>query len=147
VADSKLLSKPKLTNHPVDVGQRTEAAILSELVRRGYAVLLPFGVNQRYDLVLDLDGRFVRCQCKTGRFIDGAIQFPTRSTRSNSRGFTKHGYVGDADFFLVYCAQNRRIYAVPVDDAPGDAMRLRVEPALNGQAHGVNRASDYELPG
>jgi hypothetical protein len=36
-------------------------------VRRGYSVLLPFGVNQRYDLVLDLDGRFVRAQCKTGR--------------------------------------------------------------------------------
>ena len=67
MSDSKLrLPKPKLTNHPVDVGHRTEAAILSELVRRGYAVLLPFGVNQRYDLVLDLEGRFVRAQCKTG---------------------------------------------------------------------------------
>ncbi len=55
--DSKLrLPKPKLTNHPVDIGLRTEAAILSELTRRGYAVLVPWGVNQRYDLVLDLGG-------------------------------------------------------------------------------------------
>ena len=45
--DSKLrLPKPKLTNHPVDIGLRTEAAILSELTRRGYAVLAPWGVNR-----------------------------------------------------------------------------------------------------
>ena len=61
--DSKLrLPKPKLTNHPVDIGLRTEAAILSEITRRGYAVLVPWGVNQRYDLVLDLGGEFLRTQ-------------------------------------------------------------------------------------
>lgn len=48
------LPKPALSSHPVDVGLRSEGAILSELVRRGYCVLVPFGVNQRYDLVLDL---------------------------------------------------------------------------------------------
>ncbi len=51
------LPKPTLTSHPVDVGHRAEAAILAELVKRGYRVLLPFGVNQRYDLVLDCDGQ------------------------------------------------------------------------------------------
>jgi PD-(D/E)XK endonuclease len=40
---------PKASAHPVDVGLRTEAAILAELVRRGYEVLVPFGTNQRYD--------------------------------------------------------------------------------------------------
>jgi hypothetical protein len=47
-----ILPKPQLTSHPVDVGHRAEAAILAELVKRGYSVLLPFGVNQRYDLDL-----------------------------------------------------------------------------------------------
>jgi len=52
VPDSKLrLPKPKFSNHPVDVGFRTEAAILSELGRRGHSILVPWGVNQRYDLV------------------------------------------------------------------------------------------------
>jgi hypothetical protein len=46
VTDAK---PPEPSKHPVDVGLRSEAAILSELVRRGYSVLLPFGVNQRYD--------------------------------------------------------------------------------------------------
>jgi hypothetical protein len=98
VSDSKLrLAKPKLTNHPVDVGQRTEAAILSELVRRGYSVLLPFGVNQRYDLVLDLDGKFVRAQCKTGRLRNGVVFFSTKSVQSNTRRAVIRNYDGDAD--------------------------------------------------
>jgi hypothetical protein len=57
-----VLAPAQPTDHPVDVGQRTEAVILAELVKRGYRVLLPFGINYRYDLVLDLDGRFLRVQ-------------------------------------------------------------------------------------
>jgi hypothetical protein len=37
----------------VDVGQRSEAAIFAELVKRGHRVLIPYGVNHRYDLVID----------------------------------------------------------------------------------------------
>jgi hypothetical protein len=50
----------------VDVGLRTEAAVVAHLLRRGVKVLQPNGFNHRYDLVLDLDGEFVRAQIKTG---------------------------------------------------------------------------------
>jgi PD-(D/E)XK endonuclease len=147
VSDSKLrLPKPKLTKHPVDVGQRTEAAILSELVRLGYSVLLPFGVNQRYDLVLDLDGKFVRAQCKTGRFRNGVVIFSTKSVRSNTRQVLMRDYSGEADVFLVHCTDTGRVYCVPVEQAPTGYMSLRVEPTLNGQKNRVRWASDYELP-
>ena len=147
MSDSKLrLPKPKLTNHPVDVGQRTEAAILSELVRRGYSVLLPFGVNQRYDLVLDLGQRLLWVQCKTGRRRGGSIEFPTVSVRSNRAGWFKRDYAGEADLFLVYWPENDRIYAVPVEEAPRSHMYLRVDPPLNGQKRRIRFASDYELP-
>jgi hypothetical protein len=33
--------------HPVDIGQRTEAIILAELVKRGHRVLVPFGDTER----------------------------------------------------------------------------------------------------
>jgi hypothetical protein len=146
VTGSKLLPTPKLTNHPVDVGQRTEAAILSELVRRGYAVLLPFGVNQRYDLVLDLDGKFVRCQCKTGRLREGAVHFSARSTCVNTRGSTERDYRGQADLFLVYCEATGQIYAVPVDAVARTVVTLRLGPTRNGQRRRVRFARDYELP-
>jgi hypothetical protein len=148
VSDSKLrLARPKPTSHPVDVGQRTEAAILSELVRRGYSVLLPFGVNQRYDLVLDLDGRFVRAQCKTGRLRNGSIEFSPRSTRANRTGVFSRSYRGDVEIFLVHCPQVDGIYAVPVDETPKSYMALRLKPARNGQAGRTHPAKEYELPG
>jgi hypothetical protein len=147
VSDSKLrLPKPKLTSHPVDVGQRTEAAIVSELVRRGYSVLLPFGVNQRYDLVVDLGERLLRVQCKTGRRRGGCIEFSTVSVRTNTRGWSIRSYVGEADLFLVYWPENRRIYAVPVEEAQGSRFFLRVDPPANGQRRRIRFASDYELP-
>jgi PD-(D/E)XK endonuclease len=121
------------STHPVDVGLRTEAAILAELVRRGYHVLIPFGTNQRYDLVLDVNGEFVRAQCKKGRLRNGVIRFPARSTRTNSRGTYFRGYSGQIEIFLVHCPDTNQIYAVPVDDVPATDGWLRVDPTRNGQ--------------
>ena len=63
------------TNHPVDVGTRSEAAILLRFIELGYDVLVPHGVNHRYDFVLDQGDRFLRIQCKTGRLRNGTISF------------------------------------------------------------------------
>jgi hypothetical protein len=138
VSGSKLrLPKPKLTNHPVDVGQRTEAAILAELVRRGYSVLLPFGTNQRYDLVLDLGGEL----------RGGSIEFTPRSIRANRTGVFSRSYRGEVEIFLVHCPKLNRIYAVPVEETPRSSMALRLKPARNGQARRTHPAEKYELPG
>jgi hypothetical protein len=145
-ADSRRLPAPEPSTHPVDVGLRTEAAILAELVRRGYQVLIPFGTNQRYDLVLDMDGEFVRAQCKTGRLRRGRVVYNTRSVRVNTRGWFASDYEGEADLFLIYCPELERIYAVPVDEAPASHGYLRVDPTRNGQEEGIRWARDFELP-
>lgn len=147
--DSKLLlpdPDPKLTNHPVDIGHRTEGAILSELVRRGFTVLLPFGVNQRYDLVVDVGGEFIRGQCKTGRLRRGSVVFSTASVQSNTRISRWRGYRGEADLFLVHCPETDRVYVVPVAESPKGHMLLRVDPTANGQSKRIHWAADYELP-
>lgn len=141
------LPKPRLTNHPVDVGLRTEAAILSELIQRGYSILVPWGVNQRHDLVLDLGGEFVRAQCKTGRLRNGSIEFNTASVQCNMRRTVARDYGGDVDVFLVHCPRRPNgVYCVPVEDAGSYRTYLRIEPTLNGQTQRVRWASDYELP-
>src|SRR5215212_8955587 len=99
---SMLSSPSDPSEHPVDVGQRTEAIILAELVKRGHTVLVPFGTNHRYDLVLDTGAGFVRVQCKTGRLRDGVIHFNTVSVRSNTQRAVTRSYHGDAELFLVY---------------------------------------------
>ncbi len=130
----------------MDIGQRTEAIILAELVKRGHNVLVPFGTNHRYDLVVELGDEFVRVQCKTSRLRNGAVCFKTASSRANTlRAFTR-SYDGEADLFLVYCPETERVYAVTVDEAASSEGKLRVAPAANGQAKGIRWAADHELP-
>lgn len=143
---SLALPKPTLTSHPVDVGHRAEAAILAELVKRGYRVLLPFGVNQRYDLVLESEDRFFKAQCKSGRLREGAIQFRALSTQSNMRRTRSRSYVGEVDLFIVYCPDTQRVYVVPAEEVPNTCMYLRVDPPRNRQGRRVRWAKDYELP-
>ncbi len=143
---ARLPPSSALNSHPVEVGQRTEAVILAEFVRRGYRVLSPFGVNHRYDLVLDVGDRFLRVQCKTGRLHNGCVEFPTRSTRANRNGVFFRDYREEVDLFAVYCPALDRLYAVPVEVAPATACALRVDPAANNQARNVRWAADFELP-
>lgn len=135
-----------LTSHPVDVGQRTEATILARFVRRGYRVLVPFGVNHRYDLVLDTASGFLRVQCKTGRLRKGCVMFSTRSTRVNRTGASTRDYRGEIDLFAGYCDALDRLYAVPVEVAPQGACALRVDQAANNQERNIRWANDFEVP-
>jgi hypothetical protein len=143
---SLLRSPGELSSHPVDVGQRTEAVVLAELVKRGHRVLIPYGTNHRYDLVVDTGERFIRVQCKSGRLRAGRICFRTASSRANTLRAFSRSYDGEIDLFLVYCPETGRIYAVDVDDAASSMGSLRVVPAANGQVKGVRWAADHELP-
>jgi hypothetical protein len=142
----KAIPAPTLTNHPVDVGLRTEGAILGALVRRGYLVLVPFGQNQRYDLVLDMDGKFVRVQCKTGRLRNGCVVFSAQSVRSNTRKAVFRHYKDDVELFLVHCPDTGGIYAIPIEEVTRSHGTLRIDPTSNGQEKYVRWARDYELP-
>jgi hypothetical protein len=131
----------------VDVGDCTEAIVIAALVRRGYRVLRPLSANQRYDLVIDLRGEFLRVQCKTGRLRNGAIVFSTRSCRSNRNRTYVRSYTDEADVFIVHCPETDRIYAVPVGDSGVlKTASLRLTAPANNQRKGIRWAADHELP-
>jgi PD-(D/E)XK nuclease superfamily protein len=59
-------------------GDACETHVLAALVAAGLTVLVPWGDNAAYDLVVDLEARFLRVQCKTARPIgNGCISFNT----------------------------------------------------------------------
>jgi hypothetical protein len=134
-----------LSTHPVDVGQRSETAILAAFVDHGFQVWLPWGVNQRYDLVLEVRGEFLRVQCKTGRLRNGAVEFTAQSIRSNTKQVLRRSYHGEVEYFAVYCPANRGVYVVPCDDATPGHFTLRLTPTSNGQSKGIRWAADYEI--
>jgi hypothetical protein len=116
---------------------------LAEFVIRGFDVLTPFGGGQPYDLVVDVDGRFLRIQCKTAWLVGrGCLAFHCRST-DHGRG--RISYAGLADLFAVHLPPRDAIYLVPIDTVPGRIGRLRLEPTKNNQRRGVRFAENYAI--
>jgi hypothetical protein len=141
---------PKGAVHPKLVGDRTTAMVLARLLETYEVILLPFGENQRYDLVVEAESGFIRVQCKTGRLRNGVIKFNACSityhhpTRLPGQAY-KHHYRGQADVFGVYCPDTDKIYVVPVEEIGKNAGSLRVERTLNNQAQRIRWAGDYEI--
>jgi hypothetical protein len=98
--------------NPKAIGEISEALVLARLIKLGHKVLLPFGNNQRYDLVIDHGAAFERVQVKTGRIRKGAVVFNT----SSINGFTRQrrAYNQDVDAFCVYCPDNDKVYKIPI---------------------------------
>jgi hypothetical protein len=134
--------------HPKAVGDRSQLAIMLALVDAGFAVFLPFGENTRCDLVIDDGTELGRVQCKTGRLRTGAVRFSACSNyahHTNPRA-VQRDYLGEIDYFGVYCPQTDGVYLVPITEAQVRRVgALRVEPPLNGQKLGIRRAADFEI--
>lgn len=131
--------------NPKAIGEVSEAAVLARLVLLGYPVLLPFGNNQRYDLVFEdkADGRLVRAQVKTGRYDGAVVRFPVASRN----GFTgvRNSYHGAIDVFLVYVHALSEVYMVPVELTRRSECYLRVEPTKGGPTSTLRWAKDFVL--
>ncbi len=139
--------------HTKVLGDRTTAHVLARLMEVYDSVLLPFGENQRYDLVAETaEGGFLRIQCKTGRLRRGRIGFHACSSSYHhpnkpDRDFKRQHYRGQADFFGVYCPETMAVYLVPVEDVGKVRGFLRVTPPRNNQSKKIRWASDYQIGG
>jgi PD-(D/E)XK endonuclease len=123
-------------------------AVMLALCSAGYEVLVPFGENTRYDLVIDDGQSLKRIQCKTGRLRAGAVRFKTCSTYGHHRNplAAQRSYLGEIDAFAVYCPETSGIYLVPIEDLPVLARAaLRVDPARNRQKKFIRLAAKYEV--
>ena len=135
------------------IGETTEAIVLAEFVKAGFPVLLRFGDNQRYDLVIEAGGRFLRVQCKTASRCGwkgnrSCIRFKARSgafgpgDRVTSRA---QPYRDQADLFAAYAASTGQVYVIAVDEVPETDVWLRVDPARNNQQARIRLAEEHTL--
>lgn len=120
---------------------------LARLLLNNYSVCLPFGDNERYDLVARRKDKpnFITIQCKTARLKDGCIYFDTCSRSGGDREDGRKDYKGDVDYFCVYCSLIDKCYMIKVGDCPSVGCSLRLESTKNNQTKGVRWAKDYLL--
>lgn len=134
--------------HPKDVGDLSTLAIMHALRLLGFVILVPFGENTRYDLVIDNGAKLRRVQCKTGRLRNGSVIFRTCSSYGHHPNpkMTRRDYEGQIDEFAVFCPELGTVYLIPIEDVPTrTAGALRVDPPRNGQHQRVRLAAQFEV--
>ena len=126
-------------------GEKTEGLILGKLLSLGHVVLMPFGNNQRYDMVIDKGNGFLKIQCKTARITNGCVYFNSCSTNGFT-GKTKN-YRGQIDFFVVHCPENGEFYEVPVNDVGVKNGILRIDKPKRTEkgCQNIRWAKDYKI--
>jgi hypothetical protein len=132
---------------PSQKGAAAEAAITAKAIELGLTVLRPLCEGRRYDLVIDLEPRLLRVQCKLARHVDGVLLVHLQTSRYTPRGYVSTSYSADEiDAVGAYSAELRQCFLIPISQVEGRrAIHLRVDPAKNNQANGVTWARDYEF--
>jgi hypothetical protein len=133
---------------PSQKGSIAESAIVHAAIRLGISVFAPFNEGLRYDLIFELDGRFVRVQCKWAVTRRDVVVVTCRRIRRAPDGFIRLPYTAsEIDAYAAYCAELERCYFIPFRAFPlhRTAIHLRLGPPRNNQQRGINWAEEYEF--
>ena len=128
-------------------GQLSEARALYEFQKRNIPVCIPWGDNERYDMIAEFNGKFNRIQVKTSNeVVNGAINCYCRSSTNHTTNKNLTTYIGDVDYFVFVNQTYDLIAIVPIEEV-GDKkqIRLRIQPTANGQTTNVRFFSDFSF--
>ena len=129
-----------------DVGDETEIRVIHDLISSGYSVSIPFGDNDKYDLIVDDAGELHRILCETGwETQKGTIQFNTHSQTTRNGECHEQPYEDGIDAFVVRYPPNQTLYWIDADDASDREMELRFEADIDHPA--INWAGNYVFDG
>ena len=126
-----------------EIGNLTELQCITGLYKLGCDISIPFGNSQKYDLIMDWQGKLYKVQIKhANEHEDTHFTFKTRWQGHNMSGYTQTKYTkNDIDFFATYYQGD--IYLIPVEECSGSDKTIRMIPPKNGQIKGINFAKDY----
>ena len=131
-------------------GTLTELHCILDLTQLGIRTLTPTDEASKYDVVADLDGKFIRIQCKTSTWATDtsepftAFYIPTCCQTTNTKQTIRHMYSKDEiDYFYTYFQGQG--YLVSIEEANGKSFRWRYEYPPSGQKQGIHIANDYKI--
>lgn len=131
-------------------GTITELHCILDLTEIGIRTLTPNDEASKYDVVADINGKFIRIQCKTSRWASDtvtpktAFYISTYCMSVNTKKITKYKYSqDDIDYFYTYFEGQG--YLVSITEANGQTFRWRYEYPDSGQKSGIHIAKNYEI--
>lgn len=123
-------------------GDIAEAFVTYLLKRKGFNVLIPWGEDNKYDLVTEKNGVFKRVQVKYVTPKNGVLEVPMRS--SNNYNII-HYSSKDIDIIAAYSSQQSKVYLIPLNKIKNRRVcKLRLIPTKNRQKKYIIMASKYE---
>lgn len=123
-------------------GDIAEAFVTYLLKQHGFNVLIPWGEDNRYDLVTEKNGVFKRIQVKYATPKGGTIEVRARSCNNYN---VIHYSPKDIDIIAVYSSKQNKVYFVPLNGIKNKSTcQLRLEPTKNKQKKFIVMASNYE---
>lgn len=127
-------------------GNLTELQCLAAFMSQNCSVSIPYGDNDKYDFITDIDGKLYKIQVKTASLkkdTEGAINFSCRSTHLNCKGVSNIKYsADDIDFFATFW--DNQCYLIPINEC-STQKTLRFTPPKSGQNKNISFATDYEI--
>lgn len=139
------------SKNPHTKGTLSEAMFLAACVAKNIPVSTPYGINHRYDCIIDVDGVLRRVQVKTGRYRTRkqSIEFNAISSvwnyGSTVRSTGSRRYDGQAENFGVYVHDIGKVFLVPVARITTNTAILRYIPQKLGPKNGILLATDFEF--
>ncbi|MFH1442375.1 MAG: group I intron-associated PD-(D/E)XK endonuclease [Candidatus Omnitrophota bacterium] len=123
-------------------GDIAEAFVTYFLKQHGFNVLIPWGEDNKYDLVSEKNGIFKRIQVKYATPKDGIVEVRMRSCNNYN---IIHYSPEDIDIIAVYSSNQKKVYFVPLKGIKNrSTCKLRLVPTKNKQKKYVIMASNYE---
>ena len=126
-----------------DKGTITELECAVHFMKLGYIVSSPIGDNAPYDLVVDINHKLYKIQCKHSSFKNGALYIEcTTNTNTRTRLETRGYSEEDVDYFAT--CYDGICYLVPYSEV-GKSFTLRLDTPKNNNSIQINWAWDYEV--
>lgn len=112
------------------IGNVGEAIALAGFVQMQIPVYIPFGDNERADLIAEFNGKLQKIQVKTSeKCEDGKVTFSLVSSTIHRKNGVKHVYTKDEiDYFVLYNIETHMLLLVPQERVAGmKAVTFQIE--------------------
>lgn len=94
-------------------GDVVELQCILDFQKRGYYCSIPFSGSCRYDVVVDINGKLLRIQCKSSTYHEDTLHMSCCRQTTNTQTTIRYKYTSDEiDFF--YTTWNGYGFLIPV---------------------------------
>ena len=124
-------------------GDINELQCILDFQKRGYYCSIPFSGSCRYDLIVDINDKLYKIQCKASSYSEdeGVLKMSATRSTTNTQKTVKYTYSEkEVDYF--YTSWKEYGFLIPINEV-STGKCLRIKPPKNGIQSTMSIASDY----